>query len=52
MLVSTGNINSVGENTFSTQAAEFKLMQSDFLLNKVIGTLAISFHTTEVLFRD
>lgn len=53
MLVSAVNLNSIGEkNTLSIQAAEFTLMQSDFLLNKVIRTLVIGFYTTVALFGE
>lgn len=53
MLVSAVKLNSIGgKNTLSIQAAEFTLMQSDFLLNKVIRTLVIGFYTTEALFGE
>lgn len=38
------------KTTFSVQATDFTFIQSDFLRNKVIGTLVRGFHTSYVLF--
>lgn len=47
------SLQTTGEKTtFSVQATDFTFIQSDFLHNKVIGTLVRGFHTSEVLFGD